>query len=104
VVGDAAGYVEPFTGEGMAIALESALAVAPLAIQAVTNWRLELVTRWTADVRRIGAQRQTVIRGLAWFLRRPRLLHSGLALAGMSPGVVKLVTRRMNRPTTFRSS
>ena len=31
VVGDAAGYVEPFTGEGMAWALASGTAVAPLA-------------------------------------------------------------------------
>lgn len=103
VVGDAAGYVEPFTGEGMAVALESALAVTPLTVEACTNWRPELNARWSTDVRRIGAQRQSVIRGLAWFLRRPRLLRSGLALAGMSPGVVKLVTRRMNRPTAARS-
>jgi flavin-dependent dehydrogenase len=104
VVGDAAGYVEPFTGEGMAIALESALAVAPLAIHTCDSWRPELAAQWSADVRRISAQRQRVIRSLAWFLRRPRLLRSGLALAGLSPGVVRMVTRRMNRPTAARST
>ncbi len=104
VVGDSAGYVEPFTGEGMAVALESALAVAPLAIHTCDSWRPELAAQWSADVRRISAQRQGVIRSLAWFLRRPRLLRSGLALAGLSPGVVKMVTRRMNRPTAARST
>lgn len=42
VLGDAAGYVEPFTGEGMAWALASGAAVAPLAARAVGEWRPEL--------------------------------------------------------------
>ena len=35
VVGDAAGYVEPFTGEGMAWAVMSAAALAPIAARAI---------------------------------------------------------------------
>src|SRR5439155_17458214 len=38
VLGDAASFVEPFTGEGIAWALGSAIAVAPLAARAVQNW------------------------------------------------------------------
>ncbi|HVK09715.1 MAG TPA: FAD-dependent monooxygenase, partial [Gemmataceae bacterium] len=42
-VGDAAGYVEPFTGEGMAWAVASAVAVAPLAAR---PWHAGLVREW----------------------------------------------------------
>ena len=44
VVGDAAGYVEPFTGEGMAWAMMSAAALAPIAAR----------SRWVDDLARMG--------------------------------------------------
>ena len=58
VVGDAAGYVEPFTGEGMAWALASGAAVAPLAARAVT-WRPELARRWADLHSRVVGRRQS---------------------------------------------
>jgi flavin-dependent dehydrogenase len=48
VLGDAAGYVEPFTGEGMAWALASALALAPLAVRAARRRQPTLADAWTA--------------------------------------------------------
>ena len=45
-VGDASGYVEPFTGEGMAWALSDALAVAPLAEEAAAEWRPAHASQW----------------------------------------------------------
>jgi menaquinone-9 beta-reductase len=38
-VGDAAGYVEPFTGEGMAWAMHGALALAPIVDRAIAGWK-----------------------------------------------------------------
>src|SRR5213078_4791567 len=38
LIGDASGYVEPFTGEGMATAIESAVAVAPFVLEATKTW------------------------------------------------------------------
>src|SRR5262249_32848771 len=46
VVGDAAGYIEPFTGEGMAWALASAVALAPLVVRAAEHWRPEMIGHW----------------------------------------------------------
>ncbi|MEO1497530.1 MAG: FAD-dependent monooxygenase [Planctomycetota bacterium] len=46
LVGDAAGYVEPFTGEGIGWALRSAVAAAPLVAEAVNAWRPRLVDEW----------------------------------------------------------
>lgn len=55
VIGDAALYVEPFTGEGMAWALRSAEAVSPLVIAGVRHWTDSLVEQWTSThVRMIG--------------------------------------------------
>jgi menaquinone-9 beta-reductase len=101
VVGDAAGYIEPFTGEGMAIAIEAAAAVAPLALAAIDNWRPELACAWPGLAKQISTERQQVIRSLAWFLRRPKLLRPGLALAGRAPRVVCYVAERLNRSTTL---
>ena len=49
LVGDAGGYVEPFTGEGIAAALESASAVVPIAARACRNWDDSLATSMGAD-------------------------------------------------------
>jgi len=38
LVGDAAGYIEPFTGEGIRWALESGIGVAPFVVSAVKGW------------------------------------------------------------------
>lgn len=38
LIGDSARYVEPFTGEGMTWAIQSALGVAPLAVQGASSW------------------------------------------------------------------
>ena len=45
LLGDAAGYVEPFTGEGMGWALMGALAVVPLVLQA----QQECIRAWNAN-------------------------------------------------------
>ena len=49
VVGDAAGYIEPFTGEGMAWAMMSAAALAPIVDEAVRSWDDGLARRVGSD-------------------------------------------------------
>ena len=46
IVGDACGYTEPFTGEGMAWALWSGKTASGLAIDGINNWTPELITKW----------------------------------------------------------
>jgi menaquinone-9 beta-reductase len=46
VIGDASGYVEPFTGEGMAWALWSGLKVSALAIEGIKSWTPHLIKKW----------------------------------------------------------
>jgi flavin-dependent dehydrogenase len=47
VIGDACGYAEPFTGEGMYWALRSGMDVSPLALEGIDKWIPELEERWT---------------------------------------------------------
>ncbi len=46
VLGDAAGYIEPFTGEGMAWAMVSGQAIAPLVWRAIQCWEPSLSRTW----------------------------------------------------------
>lgn len=71
LIGDASGYIEPFTGEGMAAALESAAAVVPFVLQAATEWSPHIANSWQSLHRQIVSDRQYTCRTLAWILRRP---------------------------------
>ncbi|HEX5514327.1 MAG TPA: FAD-dependent monooxygenase [Gammaproteobacteria bacterium] len=96
-LGDAAGYVEPFTGEGMAWALVSAAAVEPLALAAAAGWRDELVDQWTARQAALLRPRQRTCRALSMALRRPRLVAALLPLLKVAPMTVAPLTAWLNR-------
>jgi flavin-dependent dehydrogenase len=97
VLGDAAGYVEPFTGEGMAWALASGVAVAPLAARAAAEWWPELMREWAACYRRIVSSRQTVCRLAAAVLRHPFLTGVAVAVLSRVPALASPVIRHLNR-------
>jgi flavin-dependent dehydrogenase len=96
VVGDAAGYVEPFTGEGIAWALEGALALAPLVQHGVVEWQPALMQRWAARHRRLVGRRQRTCQLLAWLLRRPALTRALLGTLARWPGLAAPVVHRLN--------
>ncbi len=97
VLGDAAGYVEPFTGGGMAWALAGAAAIEPLALAAVECWRNDLVDRWTARHTRLIRTRQRGCRGISILLRRPLLVAALLPLIDIAPVAVAPLTAWLNR-------
>ena len=97
VLGDAAGYVEPFTGEGMAWALASGAAVAPLAIRAATMWQYQLMREWTALYRRVVSRRQTACRAAAVVLRQPFLAGVVVAVLSRLPALAAPFIRHLNR-------
>lgn len=72
-IGDATGYVEPFTGEGIAWAVTAATAVVPLVKRALHHWQPSLTTEWIALHHRVVGRRQYPCWLLAAALRRPRL-------------------------------
>ncbi|MFK7820708.1 MAG: NAD(P)/FAD-dependent oxidoreductase, partial [Planctomycetaceae bacterium] len=75
LLGDATGYVEPFTGEGMAWAMASAELIVPLVHEVIRNgWNPELPSKWEKLLRRDVRQRQRICRVLSRSLRYPWLL------------------------------
>jgi flavin-dependent dehydrogenase len=98
VLGDAAGYVEPFTGEGMAWALLSAVAVAPLAIEAVRCWHPDLVRLWAGRHRRLLGPRRRLCGLVARVLRHPTLVRALVQLLARAPFLAVPLVRRLNSP------
>jgi flavin-dependent dehydrogenase len=107
-IGDAAGYVEPFTGDGMAAALETGVAVSSYLVAAQRSWTPELATAWTVEHRRIVTRRQWLCRALAWTLRRPWTTDMLLSLCRHAPHFVSrtlaAVQQRATACTTLRQA
>ena len=76
-LGDAAGYVEPFTGEGMTWAMQSAVSLANLAETAVESGSM---TPWIAAHRRLTRRDRRRCRMVSLAMRHPRIVGPALAL------------------------
>lgn len=98
-IGDAAGYVEPFTGEGMAWALASGLAVSDFVPEALENWDPQIISRWTDQYNSIVRNRQWICRGLSWMLRRPSLTWGVISLLHRFPGLAQPWVWQIGAPT-----
>jgi flavin-dependent dehydrogenase len=98
-VGDAAGYVEPFTGEGMAWAVAGAAALAPIADRAI-NGSPQSAAEWAAAHARVVRQKQGICRAAAWVLRSPVLCRLGVTALSLAPRLAGPVVGRLNRPRT----
>lgn len=96
LLGDAAGYVEPFTGEGMAWALASALAVVPLVVEAQNRWNPKLAALWCQTSRRRVIGNSIVCRLLSQLCRRPRLLDLSMRSFAAAPWLVAPVVHQLN--------
>ena len=104
LVGDAAGYVEPFTGEGIAWALVSGCAIAPLASRAMEQWDPALGRSWSSLYRRLIGRRQVVCRAVALGLRQPWLASIGFEVLSRAPSSAGFVLRRLNAPPSFTNA
>jgi flavin-dependent dehydrogenase len=95
-VGDAAGYVEPFTGEGMAWAITGAVALAPLAAQAIERWHPAHAGWWEQQIRQ-RRRAQFACRCITTALRRPRLRSALVGLLDRFPGLARPWVVSINR-------
>lgn len=91
LVGDAAGYVEPITGEGMAWAAEAGVLAAECLL---AHSGREAAQRYAAEQRRRLPGRQRRARLAAWALHRPRRAAALLAV----PGVAGWIRRGTEAP------
>lgn len=103
-VGDATGYVEPFTGEGMAWAISSAAALAPIAAQASREWNDDCIAEWQRTHARIVGRRQWFCRAAARVLRSPVLTTLAVRALGVAPALARPFVAALNRPSRFHGS
>jgi flavin-dependent dehydrogenase len=103
VIGDSAGYVEPFTGEGIAWAAESAAAATPLVVRACAGWNPGLAITWEDSYRHRIRRQQIVCRTLAALLRRPWAVSLALGLARGCPAMADRLIHWLNQPSREKS-
>jgi flavin-dependent dehydrogenase len=99
VLGDAAGYVEPFTGEGMAWALASAQAVVPLAVRAIGHWIPSLEDDWLRRHREIVQKRQKLCSMLVRGLRHRSLTWGTIQALKWLPGLARPILAGLGQDT-----
>jgi flavin-dependent dehydrogenase len=101
LLGDAAGYVEPLTGEGIAWALASARAVEPLALAAIDRWNPRLAQEWARTHRRLIGPRQLICKALAVGLKQPRLVRIAFSMLERIPLAATSAMRLLNSPSVY---
>jgi 2-polyprenyl-6-methoxyphenol hydroxylase-like FAD-dependent oxidoreductase len=94
-VGDACGYVEPFTGEGMAWAVGGAAAVARLTAD---GWNPTLPAKWETLHHRLIGRRQRFCRLLAPALRSRLVRRMMVSALRVLPVLASPFVRGLNRP------
>lgn len=99
VLGDAAGYVEPFTGEGMAWALSAGRAVAPIVCKSVDRFDRDTEKAWAHEHRAITKVARLRCRIIAAGLRRPGLIKAATLVLGYVPAIASPVIGRLNSAT-----
>lgn len=98
LLGDSTGYIEPFTGEGMAWAASAARTVMPLVKTAIDEtWSRNLELRWEMAFKTIVSGEQKVCRLLSAALRKPWLLTPVLAACRVFPSLTQHLVGRINR-------
>ena len=96
VMGDAAGYVEPFTGEGMAWALTAGAAAAPFVLEGLERWTEDLEMRWKATLQVHIGRRQTICRALSSVLKRPASTTVLFELVKRWPSIAESIVSSLN--------
>lgn len=102
LIGDAAGYVEPFTGEGMAWALLTGCQVIPYLSQALRQriCPLEVARGWCREYQQLVRNRQRFCRVSTGLLRSQILMQIGLSALSSWPWLARRLIERINAPST----
>lgn len=100
LIGDSAGYVEPFTGEGIAWALESAFRVAPIVERGVSKWDASLIDEWQAVYEQAVGRRQRACRWIAAGLRHGRWVAVATRLLSRFPWLARPLVEHLGRRST----
>ncbi len=97
LIGDAAGYVEPFTGEGMTWAIQAGQRVVRWVNQSLNddNVSSAATAGWCQEYRRHIHNRQRFCRFASSVIRSPLLMKLGTETLNRSPWLAKFVLERI---------
>jgi flavin-dependent dehydrogenase len=98
VIGDAAGYIEPFTGEGMAWAFTGADFVIPLIAKGVTHWEHNLANQWISKYKQQVRKKQSICKTASHLLRWPLLVRIALVALKIFPSLSKSIIAKLDKP------
>lgn len=101
LAGDAAGYIEPFTGEGMAWALIAGEMISPFVERSVCCWTPAAAKSWERSYHAAILRRQWLCRGIAALLRRPRLVKGAAYLVERFPRFGERIASRLSAPAAI---
>ncbi|MBP90904.1 MAG: hypothetical protein CMJ64_30035 [Planctomycetaceae bacterium] len=102
LAGDAAGFVEPFTGEGIAWALASGRAVAAFALSSNTDGVPRL--GWEKKHYQMLSQRMRLCRSVSRLLRYPALVSISIRVLALAPGLAKPFVNALNKSFATESN
>jgi flavin-dependent dehydrogenase len=97
LLGDAAGYVEPFTGEGMAWAFAAAIAAPRFVARGLASWEAAIERDWQQTLGRVVRGRQHWCRLLAFATRHPLVARAVLGAVSLAPSLAAPIIRSINR-------
>ncbi|MCA9139775.1 MAG: NAD(P)/FAD-dependent oxidoreductase [Planctomycetales bacterium] len=95
--GDSSGYVEPFTGEGMAWAIRAAMAVVPWADASIDAWRTDSPVKWTSELKRLLGKQQRRCRLISKALRHPTLVRHTVRTLSRFPSLGRFAVEQIQR-------
>lgn len=96
LVGDAAGYVEPFTGEGIRWALQSGIGVTECLTEARNGWSPSIASRWESWYRLNIKSSQRLCRRLSWGLQNSWARWIAHQVLSTSPRAADSIIARLN--------
>ena len=96
LVGDAASFVEPFTGEGITWALEAGLAVTPYVRKALGGAVTEAADGWERYYRNMLNRRQRVCRMIGAIVRQPLALRLAMGAIACVPSLAFPIIRQVH--------
>jgi flavin-dependent dehydrogenase len=97
-VGDAGGYVEPFTGEGVFWALTGARLSAPFIARVAGSWDWGLLEGWSRAHAGLVGRAQRLCRVISWALARPSISRGLIRMLRDHPTLAGPLVRRVGAP------
>jgi flavin-dependent dehydrogenase len=98
LIGDSAGYVEPFTGEGIGWAMQSAVEAAAFVHQQLETWDANVVANWARRYEMAVRRRHRRCRAVTRALRSDAIRSAAMWALDKLPALAAPIVHSLDRP------